>query len=40
MLAIPIAEHGLTGGDRKLVDKAMTRAREFIKEMLGGWAGR
>jgi hypothetical protein len=35
MFAIPGAGHGLTGGDRPAVDKAMTRAREFIKGTLG-----
>ncbi len=35
MFAIPGAGHGLMGGDRKLVDKAMARAREFIKANLG-----
>ena len=33
--AIPGAGHGLGGGDRQMVDKAMARAREFIKENLG-----
>jgi acetyl esterase/lipase len=35
LFAIPGAGHGLGGGDRQLVDKAMARAREFIKENLG-----
>ncbi|HUT33485.1 MAG TPA: alpha/beta hydrolase [Planctomycetota bacterium] len=34
LFAIPGSGHGLGGGDRQLVDKAMARAREFIKEML------
>ena len=33
--AFPGAGHGLGGGDRQRVDKAMARAREFIKENLG-----
>ena len=35
MFAINGAGHGLMGGDRPMVDKAMARAREFIKENLG-----
>jgi acetyl esterase/lipase len=35
LFTIPGASHGLTGGDRPMVDKAMARAREFIKEILG-----
>ena len=35
MFAILGAGHGLNGGDRQLVDKAMARAREFIRENLG-----
>jgi len=34
MLVIPGAGHGLGGGDRQLVGKAMARAREFIQETL------
>jgi hypothetical protein len=34
MFVIPGAGHGLGGGNRQLVDKAMARAREFIKELL------
>ena len=34
MFVIPGAGHGLGGGDRRLVAKAMARAREFIKENL------
>jgi|GEM_PF-127866 len=34
MFAIPGAGHGLGGGDRQQVDKAMARAREFIRENL------
>ena len=35
LFAIPGAGHGLGGGDRQMVDKALARAREFIKENLG-----
>jgi acetyl esterase/lipase len=35
LFTIPGAGHGLGGGDKQLVDKAMARAREFIKEHLG-----
>ena len=35
LFAIPGASHGLGGGDRQMVEKAMARAREFIKETLG-----
>lgn len=35
LFAIPDAGHGLGGGDRQMVDRAMARAREFIKEILG-----
>ena len=32
---IPHGNHGLGQGDKPAIDKAMARAREFIKEMLG-----
>jgi len=35
MFAIPGAGHGLGGGDRQRVAKAMARARQFIKDNLG-----
>ena len=35
LITVPGAGHGLGGGDKKLVDKALARAREFIKEILG-----
>ena len=35
LFTIPGAGHGLGGGDEHLVDKAKTRARDFIKEILG-----
>ncbi|MGB2823864.1 MAG: alpha/beta hydrolase, partial [Phycisphaerae bacterium] len=34
MFVIPGAGHGLGGGNRQLADKAMARAREFIREKL------
>ena len=35
LISIPGGEHGLAGGDRKLIDEAHTAAADFIRKHLG-----